>query len=596
MQKAQRNSCGCPEPGHLDTCCYSNNHGKGKPSYTAANEQSPFTGLWNPENRSAAYAYEDEREPISGKVLDIYRNHGQAQGIVELVVEHLTSKWTISPQPNIKALDGWDDEDKSEWIDNVLCWYRDYLLSTKQLDAREKQDFRGMVEMAARMRKLYGEITGVVKVLDPEQRGNKHREFSTAIQLINPGRIYTPSIGLIKIPKGHRVVDGLHEDQHGRLVKAYVHRDLPDECSAVSIYEDDFKPTIVRKYGVNGFEHREQFIHIFKQKEVDGVRGVSDFAATAEAMWMQRELDRQILARAISQNKRIGVIKSNRHTAAEAGKKFGLNTGQTQIEQLGEYSAIPNIHKLIAGGCSKEFLDQKLAEVRYEKQNARSALQGAQYLKLHLGDEFDLLAHDNGTLAASDLHKSLDRFNSAAHSVSTNTINRDYTDGNYSGQRAGRNDFEAYLQTEKRCIDEFASIAYRLVGEECIINGMLPLPKRVISRFGLNTPKARENYYRENRRALMGVNWRGPAHRLIDANQDVKGLLAKEEAGYATYAENVEQMTGEAIDAFLESQEESDRKRCDSKLRSEAYEHQKRQDMIARNELPAEPEIDETEE
>ena len=596
VMKAKSNPCRCPDDGCLPSCY------KAKPSYSAAQTSSPYTGIWDPPLVSGHEAYKDEREPVSAKVLDIYRNHGPAQGIVELMVEHMVAKWMISPQPNLKALDGWDEDDKTEFVENIVCWYRDVMLGTNWIDSQERMNFRDMAEMVARMRKLKGEITGVSKLYN--LKINKHRELSTAVQLVNPARIRSPfEVQHTKLPNSQRVIDGIHLDRNDRCMSAYIFHEMPNECDFRYLSADKKQYAKVNKYGSNGLEHREVFLHFYKYKEEDAFRGVSDFASTVGPMWMQHKLNEEILAAQISQNKRVGVITSDRLTDQEASKKLGLNTGHVQFQanpdgtyRCGEYSLIPNVHQMIKSGCSKEHLDHKLAELRHQKNKTVQALDGAQYLKLSSTERLELLQHNNQQVAANELMRSIDHMNAPAHGLSTNMLNRDFTEGSYTSQRAGQNFYDAYIASERGPVVKFSNTVIALAMEEHIEKGILKLPRKVVGRFNLSTPERRHNYFLNNRRALAACNWRGPAKRMIDARFDVKGLQQKVDANVATQDEIIEETTGDAATAFYEAKFESDKRQCESELKKEIYMEKIRREAVAKGDLPEQNEEDETNE
>jgi capsid protein len=575
-----------------------------KPNFALADTDSAFLGNWFPRGDAARMAYEHEREPMTKRSLDLYRNYGTASGVVDLIIQHLTATFSPTPTPDEKVLIDWTPDELAEWVSNRLCWHAEFLEGTELIDAGENSNFTGMMETGMRGHEYAGEITGSMEYLDPRRGTNSHRPFGSAAFLFTPGRIYTPwDVEMEQLdqdmrggPRNRyttRVTDGIRRNGYGRMVGAFVNDYTPEEaCQVVTGNLNEKRWKFVRQYGVNGMEHRRLLFHCFERRELEQVRGYSIYSNTGETHHNERQLIRLILARAQRQNQITGVFKSQRkQDTRRVAQQLGLIPGgghqpggapQGDPALPGEWQLFGKSNHMTPeqiaaiGDCSAEFRHVMMRNWHHKQQATSEALAGINELHLYDDEDFEQIQADNSTLDATAVLQMLAGSQSAGHSIPQNMLRRNYDVGNYTGMRAGRLDFDAMLVPKKNNADKLANWLQNAPAEECIENGLLKLPESVERRWRIETPQDRRAYFITFRRALMSTIWNKPQQRLIDPMKDAMGQGELEDRKYKAWSEIVGAMNGRDRASQIALIEQDQRALIDLKIRVEQYEAQAR--------------------
>lgn len=563
-----KSGCGCVGM-HDKDCC--NNPSYRKSGFSAANEDSIYTG-GIPDLQTAEDSYtQEDRQNLSALASHLYKNNGAAHGLVEMTVEHLAASWTPNPTPIKKLLPDWDDEDFDEWSSAQICFHRDYLDGTKYISASEDKNFTGLVQQQVRLTEILGEVTATVEYLDPRTAQHRHREMGTAINVFEPNRIYNPlNYQAPQNANSPRVIDGIKKNRYGKTLGAYIHNRPWEDCSLASVFDIGKAPPLTPMYGVDELAHRQRFIHCFADKELGYCRGVTSFAASAEYLIMQWQTLRNITMLAQRQNETTGVFSSKdpNMTAEKLGPRLGLPGGSEGASGV-EWEKDPHLSKYKDCSPSVKRLIQNTQHLKATKALDKGNTIGDMILPE--GVSYAQVAHNNNSLAATELFNGLDHSIAAAHSTGKSQLTKEY-DGNYTAMRASRLDNAQSLLMKKNCTDDYANSIYRPAAEEAVEVGILPLPPNVVRRHGLNTPEKRHRYFVQNIRALTAMGWNKPQDRLIDPKKDAEGHAELYENGLTTKAKSVAEIHGISYDQFLDELYAEKKKEAAHKARCEKAE------------------------
>ena len=461
------------------------------------------------------------------RILDVTRNFGPARGIIDFTVQNLTQTYTPLPNLDLKQLPGWEDPDKEELESSLLCWHDLDLEKKKHIDAGECANFTKSMQMFTYMLERYGEVFVTAEYLDPGTATHSHRLFGTAIMFINPLRVRTPlEKKYDKNGNRTRIEQGVEYNKYGKPIAYYVYDDYNDNADCLFFEPSGKKPyRRIPTYGEGKLSHRRQMMHFFeKNEDGDQIRGVSPFAATVENLELWRQLLKDIALRAQKQTKTTGIFTTDCDEAHDPNGPPILGNARGDAEAMGDEWLDPFLADFVGCGADHQKFAKVFAHHKDMDIRERMAKAGIDDFILYPTEDYKQLPVDNGSLAASELLQSLIDSIAAGHGYSTNQVLRNYTDGNYSGQRSGRIDTVRTLERKKCMTDDFAQSLWKLIGEEAIDRGRLELPKSVISRLGLNTPEKIREYVAENIDPLFRHEWAMPAPKIIEMEKDAKGF------------------------------------------------------------------------
>ena len=540
VEAKTRNSCGCPDDGHLQGCGFYNDfYGREKPSYTAGNRYSAYMGT-PPPFRTSRYAnVEIERLPLMARILDVCRNFGPAKGIIDFTVQNLAQSYTPLPKIDLKQLPGWTPEEAAEYEASFLCWHKTYLEEMKHCDSAESLNFTKMMQTFVRQLELYGEVFVLSTFLNPETREHEHRRFGSSVMFINPMRVRTPNDKRNDRANGRLLVqEGIRLNRHGKALRYYVFDDVrTDFCLWESTNR---KATPIDAYCDGELSHRRKMMHFFERLEEDQIRGVSPFAASVEMLELLRQLLKDIALRAQKQTKNLGFMQTDCEEAHDPDGPPILGGGDNDPwAQYKEWAEDPELSQHL--GCSDAH--KEIIKRRYYHETQGTAQQfddaGVSYIIGYPNESLTYSQVDNGRLAATELIESTYEAIATAHGYSTNQIRRNYADGNYTGQRSGRIDTERTLERKQCMTDEFAQSYTKLAGEEAFDIGILRFPRSVVEREGLDNPETRRGYVANNIDALLKFRYATPRSMIIEMKKDADGYEAMREQGLALWEDQL---------------------------------------------------------
>ena len=556
-------SCDCVGHSHSEGCVFNPmwSGEREKPSYSGGSKHNAHIGAPPPHRTSRHANIEAERRPLLARVLDVTRNFGPAKGIIDFTVQNLAQSYTPLPKMDLKQLD-WNEAEAVEFESNLLCWHKTHLEEMSLCDSCESSGFTKMMRTFVFQLERYGEVFAMADYLNPDNAEHSHRKFGTAIMFVNPLRVRTPQNKRYNRDGTKRLVqEGIELSQKGKPRKYYVFDDAREDF-AFWENSSNKKPKEVPAQLTGKLSHRPQMMHFFEKTEDDQIRGVSPFAASVEMLELLRQLLKDIALRASKQTKNLGFFQTDCDEAHDPNGPRIL--GQGENDQYKEWNDDEYLNQF--RGCSPGHKHMIKRDYFHENQRTRERMDeaGVSYIVGYQDEKLTYSQVDNGRLAATELIDSTYDAIAACHGYSTNQIKRNYTDGNYTGQRSGRIDTERTLERKQCMTDEFATSFWKLAGEEAIDIGLLLFPQSVTDRHGLNNPETRREYVASNIDALFKHPWATPRSMIIEMSKDADGYEAMREQDLALWDQQLGEATNLTPEEFLSRKVKLEKQRAEA--------------------------------
>jgi len=205
-----------------------------------------------------------ERVITTDRADDLIANNAHAASIVDSTALHVVGGVGLTPQsrPNHKVL-GITEEQAQEIAEQAEFWFGVWC---KQADAEGLDHFCDLQKTTIRTMAGKGEFLNLPVMLE-ETVGGRKRDFSFAIQVLEPRRLRTP----LNLAGDRDIRDGIRlGDNHERL--SYFLADPDDGKLTSSLTSNSFQEIPA------WFGHRPGIFHGFIKKDPEQVRGVSCFA------------------------------------------------------------------------------------------------------------------------------------------------------------------------------------------------------------------------------------------------------------------------------------------------------------------------------
>lgn len=459
---------------------------------------------WNPTAKSMDAALLPNLSVGNARADDLVRNHGIAQGGVQLHVDNVVGHlFRLSAKPRYQRL-GISQEDARQiardieaiWMevaeDPAGCW----------LDAERKRTFTMQIREAVASHVTHGESMGVAEWIEDRDEGL----LKTAIKSISSHRVSNPHLQR----DSQALRGGVKLDRHGAAVSYFVR----DNADGVDWFGSG--------YGFNWKEvpretawGRQQFLHVFEPMEDGQTRGANKFLSILEQCHMLGKLQKTKLQNAVVNAMYAATIETE--LGSEAA--FEILGGEDGTQKLATWM-----------GLLSEFQD-----------NSNVRLNGVKIPHLVPGERLNLHTSSNADNGFAELEGAILRYIAAGLGVSYEQLARDYSKTNYSSARASILESWRYFMGRRRVIaSRYASMIYALFLEEIIDRGWIKLPK-----------SARGFY--EAKSSWCHAEWIGSGRITIDGLKEVKEAILRIESGLSTYEKEMA-LLGEDYQEVFEQQ------------------------------------------
>lgn len=450
---------------------------KGKVHVHNANDRvSEEMRHWHPPLQSFDADFLPDQEDSVARTKDVIRNDATLSSGVRTNIDKVVgANFRMSYNP-----DGTDlGIDLTAFTDDVERTFRNDAEDDEcWFDAGGRLNFTEMVGCAMFCHYNMGEIFAVDKYL----KRNGNRPFSTAVSILDPARLQTPS----DTPETHLVKSGFLLNNNGYARGAWILNRHPGDYPYTSVMRDKYL-YIPRKTPWG----RSQWFHVFHNESPGQTRGRSQFIAGLRNCRMLDQFHKAALSNAIIQSLYAAVIQSPDPTTAFQG--------------------------LMSGDPAQ--MSKRVTDARnsYYAGANEMVLNRAHVAHTYPGDELKFLHGGQNMEFYDPFESSFMRKLARILDISYEELTGDYTKTNYSGARAGRNDSDIARQALGARIAQRTGrhIARLWLEEMCALGRIKGVPGR--------SSRLRTNWFWNNQAALTRFSFHGPGIPHIDP---VKGTEA----------------------------------------------------------------------
>lgn len=465
-------------------------------AYEGASRVNTELATYNPALRSPDQDMAPAKPIADARSRDLVRNDPNISSGVRLRQDGIVgSYFMLNARPNSIMLFGKEDNTwEDEFSEEIEERFAAYAESTKHwMDAGRRHTLTGLVRQAIEQHTVYGEVFASVEWI----RGN-HRNYNTAIQMIDTDRLSTP---YDKIDK--KISMGVQLGYWDEPIGYHVRMAHPSDWErGAELTQWKYMP-LELKWG------RQQMIHIFDQHRPGQNRGIGTMVSAIPEMKMSRQFREIVLQNAILNATYAATVESDLDAsdifARLGGTDFRPEEVQGALENymIGHYSALSRIigksNQLKMGGL----------KVPHLPPGTKLSLQGA----------------GQGGPLGTEFESSLDRKMAAAFGVSYEQFSRDYTKTNYSsGKMASVETYKAMLSIKKAVADRFATIVYRLWFEEALNKGVFTSLRRSMPSF----------YEGDNAEFYTACDWIGASRGQVDELKETQAAVLRINNGIST--------------------------------------------------------------
>ncbi len=455
-----------------------------------AERNSRETARWNPSLGPADAIINPVKPMADARGQDMALNDGYALGGIALHRDSIVgTEFRLSATPNWRAL-GTTEEWAEEF--QAVVEARFHVIAESEscwLDVARRLTLTEMVRLAVGSFVMTGEFLATAEWI----KNDPTRPLRTAMQMVAPARLSNPN----DLSDTKTLRRGVEMNDQGRALGYYIRRAHPYDQTA---FKDRFSWKRVpaeTKWG------RLQCLHVIEQRLPDQTRGIADMTSVLKHMRMTKQFQEIVLQNAVVNATYAAAIESDMPNDQIVSAMGGGEAGQ--VNALNWYL------ETLSG---------------YLQTSKNIALDGVKIPHLFPGTKLNMQLAGKPGGVGSEFETSLLRHIAAGLGLSYEEFSRDYTKTNYSSARASMASTWRYMQTRKKIVaDKVATAVYRLVVEEEINNGNLPLPPG----------KTRSWFYEPLvKDALCRAEWIGASRGQIDEKKETEAAVIRMEKGIST--------------------------------------------------------------
>ena len=434
---------------------------------------------WQPPDYSADDSYLHERDIITARIKDLYRNCEIVRGSTNQFVDYVVGDhFRIESSPCYQLL-GWDEDVACDWADRVeKLWRLDTESKNNWIHAGGELTFTELVQSVVRNFRIFGENFSIIYFLDrPDSR-----PFKTSVGLIDPSRIFTPQ----NLDESGDIRAGIRRNRFGNPLGYFIHESHPSEMCRKFFERDEDRYIFVRKRNQIG---REQIIHSYVKEIPSQSRGVSAFANSIRRLKLLEKYEDATLQTAILQSSVAATIES-------------------------DYPDVGNVFNAAPDG-PQTYCDHYMDQSGKYHDELKFNFEGSNVARLWNGEKFKLHSAQMATTDFARFERSMLTHLARALGTSVHHLTQDFSDTNFSGARAEMLSTYKNIQTNRYQIaEDFAQRVYCAWLEENISSGRIALPN-------ISDPNVAWAFFLENRDAVSNANWYGSIKDEIDRSKQI---------------------------------------------------------------------------
>lgn len=492
--------CGCPKSGHHKGCEHYLRR-VDKVAHEASNPVSDLFANWAERLQGENEALYCDRWDLVAKSRAMARNNPNLQGAINYKADAIVGPhFRCKPTINYRAL-GWSRDEAFEVEQQIRHTLRDHYYGKEKLgDARRT---RTLTQAAASQ--LCTEMVSGDWMVEFGESDMPDQQLRTVFQLVDPMRVFTPTGR--KFEQNKNIYHGILRNRQGMPVAYYVHNVLHgrrgnDRDGGRVHRHTGFDRTTqdyrrVPRYSDNG---RVVFGHGFDTRiDAEAIRGRPMATASLVALKGSDKLQQSTLQASIVQSLMVAVITSS---MPDFKDMLGGMPNDQDPHPASKYM-----------NEAKEWLGE-----------TGITMDGMHVPRLFPHEKLDLTAPHQ---PFSDF----DTFQQTFHAMQARGLGMGFSQYtgmfnrmSYSAARAEMLIAWRDLNSRREhCCADFASLVHCNTLQEAFEEGLILYPPRL--RAQLFNRRARQQYWMENRSALSGCRWYGPAREEVDP---VKGAMTAE--------------------------------------------------------------------
>lgn len=448
---------------------------------------SAWQTAYTPEND----AFLKSRTKIVSRVKDLVRNEPLTRASInEKTNLTIGANWTVSPSPDVDEMP-WEAED-NRLLSRYLRkgFMRDMMSRRFWIDAAGKNDLIGILQLDERTMFIEGESFVKINFIE-----NPKGPIGFNAQVIDPGRIYTPSA----LHSDKSVVQGVRMSESGFAQGFYVHRYHQGSCRR-NREEYTYVPTY-NKLGMI------QMVHNFVQWSPDLTRGITDLVTSVINAKKRGKMVDAALEDFVTKAQIALVIKSDKANI---------------MEEIGVVQDSEN------DAARLEVMKQYLKNSGEWHQQMNIKHDNKQLLRLFDGEQLDGFSPDTHGGNYDSFVGNIDAMEARSHGLSAEMHTQRWHQTNFSGARSGNLSVDRNVRVWRQQGPEHLSqIFYELWVQDAILRNKIQLP-------GIANPLAAFEFYIENREALCQAKWYGPAKDEIDEAKRAARFKTEKSIGVST--------------------------------------------------------------
>lgn len=455
-----------------------------------AERNSRETARWNPALGPADAIINPVKTLADARGQDMGLNDGYALGGIALHRDSIVgTEFRLSATPNWRALDlseEWAEEFQAVVearfqviAESESCW----------LDVARRLTLTEMVRLAVGSFVMTGEFLATAEWI----KNDLTRPLRTAMQMVAPARLSNPN----DTSDTKTLRRGVEMNDQGRPLGYHIRRAHPHDRTAFMDRYSWKRVPAETKWG------RLQCLHVMEQRLPDQSRGIADMTSVLKHMKMTKQFQEIVLQNAVVNATYAAAIESDMPNEQLVMAMGGGSDGQQ--------NALTWYLNMLTG---------------YVSQSKNIALDGVKIPHLFPGTKLNMQLAGKPGGVGSEFETSLLRHVAAGLGLSYEEFSRDYTKTNYSSARASMASTWRYMQTRKKIVaDKVATAIYRLVVEEEINSGNLPIPRGKTNAW-FYEPLVKD--------ALCKAEWIGASRGQIDEKKETEAAVIRMEKGIST--------------------------------------------------------------
>lgn len=408
--------------------------------------------------------------------IDVMQNSGRLSGAVDQVLaDTIGAELVLTPNPDFTGM-GWTKKQREEFIKTVKTRWNRWSRNPIECDLRGKQTIGQMTDAGTRWSIGYGEGTGIIAYLTPEERARRGAQTGTKVCMIQP----------------HRLVQDTNEAEG--LYQGVIHD--PDGLPIFYRFREKIGGIeSKRDYVARDLQGRKLIIHVMDGEPGD-VRGLGKFAPALKTWLQYDQLTDATLAQQLIQTIFAATLKST-------------NLDGDALEGLLQLNDVDQAEDLV-----ENMLGYANAKLDAASENGIDFSTHGRVNSLPAGDSLEF--HTPGSTADSyiPLSQNLLRETARCIGITTASLTMDYSEATYSSVRMETSSiWPVVLRRRTRISAPIPQTAYENWLDEQIGEGWIKFKGGYVA-------------FAANRTEVCSATWQGPPKPTAD---DLKSSKAASE-------------------------------------------------------------------